>query len=1439
MAQEYNAYTLINHLYFPDKIEDPDAVIDGLTGRQRVLNNYVTGDYEKLKNAVHVSDIITNINGNHEYKILSSKDIDFENLYLPNSDISEAGWGSFPEDRRWPNNTSISINEMYELMNVIDYLLCATKDLFSEINQLKYTGGEENMLWFVSRATSSNPKRYLQEKLTPEQIANGNTSVGLYKTILNPNQYYTSLNAKAEDNTTYSFGVASRYFENEIVEEHRFTRIVKNLHSGKTLNGIEASFEPQSLVMESKSEAPYNTSGGEQIIIHGYLIGQDLKIYPGYNIFNFLYPDFNFALDPNNFVDVDNKSLFTKTYFKYNSTTFKKVYVDFLENMDSVTTGKAGENYILYIIDEVGGVEKKKIIYGSRSIYINGEGTGLARKPSIAEKYESYENFEYSAGYASEQFSEVDGVNVPFLYRIKDFNIIEISVSTPQTEVFNTITATIDVKYYKNSNNMKVKIIDLKDSDDITDIEGKKEIKLSKEYLQDNVLLYNPSRYNLPEKNNILISVDANVLRKSNVTTLKIDDEYLDYPYYWTEENINNDTNITTSYMSYFRYVGLDENKKRVFERFTSATDFKQYLRQNRFSTAEYFSQVYQKIEDPYTISYNITVSELLDQTYPYDKVKNMAKDIYDNHLRRENNNIVLSYTLPEDAEQIKLDLELLIEETGKTKEGFMKVPLNINKIHDISINFNNPKLLEEEGNKFRTIYYNVSKTTGNNLKNYTFEEWKDSPDNDINPGEYLTAYDLFINYSGEYNEIKTKMNIVSYLSQDFNYDNPDGIGIFPNELVESNLCYYDRRTYDNTLNSSNILNIKYDPDNKYVNLIGGKKLDYELMTKGANNSLIRRNANSYVIQNGSLYNLDNKYSQMFALHGLGLNYYCHGADSYAWANKSTSSNEYSFYNAVISHSLLTPCDISDSNNILKFLAISIDQKDYNDGVIIKDYVSYIQTQNTSSDLAYYENLEATEEENKYEYNGEFLNTYYNIITDDIKISKYSFSYNMLKEVSPLTNKKYTSYNIQTAYLEILNSTFYPSPNSYPPIHIDEENNQISAYYDLNNVDDYNRYVEYKNCWGSDTEGTDSNYYRPITLSMKILENHDSGIPFFNESNVAKLKFNIVRKDNVHNAPAFDGIRKTSLISSNLRYYVSDFIELNIPRSNQDDSDNITYTGSYLYLDDKTYKKDGLDFDNPNHIIKYKEWLFNANHEYKEGIIQLANNFDISSSETCPYPIPAIDINNTDNLWYDYDIARISDINKVKYRKSTEFINNNGIEDRSTPASGFYNNIQWDVDCEISYLTIKNIPTGISNNGFNCVLTSLKHYGSKNYNSIPPAQSTGARLSMNFISRLANSNDKSLRFSIAGDYEIFNYITDFENVYIDKGIIEGIQTWYTLEKQLQTDLVTYRQDNVFKNYVNKKDNIYRYYRTEVEAFLAFKIGNRADVGDNVIIDVEN
>ena len=129
------------------------------------------------KTGIELSDMISNINGTHNYKLISAKDIDFDNVILPNSAISNTfNWGSFDNNRRW-GDKPIRINNTFELLNVIDYLLCACDNLWSELYKIKYSTNVGVQIWFSKDVTDVPLINNAKKLVTQDFQIDGGSSI--------------------------------------------------------------------------------------------------------------------------------------------------------------------------------------------------------------------------------------------------------------------------------------------------------------------------------------------------------------------------------------------------------------------------------------------------------------------------------------------------------------------------------------------------------------------------------------------------------------------------------------------------------------------------------------------------------------------------------------------------------------------------------------------------------------------------------------------------------------------------------------------------------------------------------------------------------------------------------------------------------------------------------------------------------------------------------------------------------------------------------------------------------------------------------------------------------------------------------------------------------------------------------------------------------------
>ena len=225
------------------------------------------------------------------------------------------------------------------------------------------------------------------------------------------------------------------------------------------------------------------------------------------------------------------------------------------------------------------------------------------------------------------------------------------------------------------------------------------------------------------------------------------------------------------------------------------------------------------------------------------------------------------------------------------------------------------------------------------------------------------------------------------------------------------------------------------------------------------------------------------------------------------------------------------------------------------------------------------------------------------------------------------------SYYVPLAYMEIKSSTVYP-PLEYQP---------TSYIYDLNNNVDREKYINYVKWWDSNEDSDD--FYKPITMSMKLIENIDKANPFYYESNEAVMKFNIKRATNNNTVP-FDGENKVIYVGLNSYYYLSDFIKVGITNDNNNIKNNVP-TGSYMYYN-KNYNMYVINeiFDN-----RYQD-ICNNPDIYAQIFNPSLGDMN-SDYEKIPYPIFKQSKLENDLLVfednkYDFNIHRISDINKLK-----------------------------------------------------------------------------------------------------------------------------------------------------------------------------------------------
>ncbi len=1334
--EEYYAYNIIKKLYYPNYIIQDDSKAE-----EEILHQYIEGninnkycsicgeliaddvticpncgneEFSYFSKGLEIPDIMTNLNGVHIYPIVSAKDIDWNNVFLPSSNMNESNWGSFDELRRWGNNKQISINNVYELINVVDYLLCTCEDLWSEINKLKYGDANDNKIWFLINAAESTAimsfNALTANDFKKENIqANNETKLINEVSYLTPNKYYNTI---AGD----KFGIGTFFYvENPAeYENYLIRRLVPSTTGRKGYKGYISENQIPNNFIKTKE----NIDG---IIkdIYGYKIGTDLHLFPGFYVDNFIDRTM-YTTDYISLIDFTNKKFINdECYFKVAEGLFRKVYCEFLYsdvNLHNPDFG-AGSNknsnlfnyskpekfnnkpyipFILYYIDST--TNKRVVIYISygteekaqglekEGITINGKYCGpytISRNNIISKLEENINGsnsiYVVEADNLTSKYGDVNGsvveyqnttFHIPLIYKISDeytlnFQVITPATSTNSIDNFKETKEQITVHYYKSDNSMKVKVY--------TDGNNGGIIEKGEDYnsVFNNCISYIPTRYNVPDQTNVNFEITAPWLYDgNNVNELKIDDEFIDYPLYNYEQHYSN-------YSSYYECLVPNENK-RNFEQFVSQESFKNYCEKSRLtdSSGTPFVHVYTKVKDPYKISYKVSANTQVTQEIDNITVNTIVNELNTDFTKLYNsndyNNIVINYNLPTGVEQVKLELNLNIEETAKVKGSSYILPLNINKMHHPKIYYMSKKIINDEILKYDTDDYKH------------FYKWTWDNVNKVYTKENVTLGSI-------YNEINHYGN---------NYEDIQDIveKIYGSSISQGNI---DEHFYDNTLTDGKDIIISYNQSLPYINLIG---TDY-LYKENQNNPFNDISIDGVSIHNAYLINVCD----------LDENFRIHGANSYFtryFGNNANYQVDINSYYDVINNQ-----SINNSYNLSYFLGVKFDDREGNEKDIQFCGVSY--------------NKADGNKENYYKYDYDYI---YNIkptnkgiseiISDPITIvfKNYENKLQPFKEASNTVNGEtkifptnqgspLVSYYVHTSYMVVNSSTFYPPISTRPTI----EDSEFGYIYNFNEADDQAKLADYITCWDNVIN------YHPITLSLKYMENNYRNTPYIYESNEFKMRFNINRSSTQQYKAVLSGTSIPVAVALGQRYYLSDFIEAFVSDdSGQTIKDKIS-VGSYMYYNKDTNNYNIREIYTNRLSDKGSENNGIGNFLVRGGSIgqSIIDGNPNSTKTNIYYPIPKDEEGN-----YDYNINYLCAINKLKFPISNNF-GINGITVNT-------NHLQYiDIDDTLinNYIS-DNDPTGVSViNGFINLLPIEKDinisglYGNKNYNQTVPKAS--------------------------------------------------------------------------------------------------------------------
>lgn len=1051
----YYSYNIIKDLYYNSynfKINEQEE-ISNEDLEQRVLDKYIKDDTSGLE----IPDILTNVNGAHVYKLISSKDIDWENIYLPNSAVSS--WASFDPARRWNTDTPIHVNDVYELLNIIDYLLCSCADLWSEINKLKYGNGNEIEIWFLKDTSS-----IIKDSAIEKNINKNPNNNGIRITFLDPTKENVKLDIP-------DFAIGTTFYpEGSTPDAYPIKRLL--VKKGNK-NGI------QGITRESQNDYQYDKSqtitiNGEVKTIYGYRINNganEIKFFPGFNFDNFIGS--NKVYKGDEVVDTNNKKLkYNNVYFRPDTTKneYARIYCEFL-------TVDSRNGYILYYKDE------NNI---NQIIYISSEIAG-----SLPTKIQNYSSFSIlpannmQSGHTYEENNKV----YPWFFICNDEFTIDLTIETPKIEgKFEAADSTITLYYYKQTNNINTTIYI---EDNINN-----PIKKSTDLTQTSSYLTNKQRYNIPDNIDINIKIDAIYI--NNNDEINYDDEYMDYPVFPDDITTSEDLN------EYYIYDNVTDDK-REFKLLSTDPGFINNVG-NRFNdvNSNNVVQLYKKNEQPYKLTYEITPNEFIVQDIEYTNVKNEINNVKNNiRLHQDEDNayiLTLNHSLNDEYEQIKFDLNLEIEETSKVKGTTCKLPINLNKVHNPKLHYINWQDTSYEYNS----YFNFDVYEGDNLIEERFHELPDSK-----------MFRLCHNFS-----------INSYMAN----------GIYN---VDTDYTFTDEELESNT--NENPIIISYHPTKSIVNLIGSNMTIaylYNKNKKGHNN--YSNYANSYISDcftynnSQSIYNyLNDKYydltkkneQSLFNIYNLGKKYrFNSNNDKYVHLSGNNNQQKLPIMyniNANSSNRNSTDNDIK-LDNIAYFLNFKI----CNDNSLTKSY--YISN---------------NEYKNDYEY---FDNDIYTVKTDLFDIYKTTYA-----TYYATSNNDNVAVFSPILYMDIINSSFIPiNSNNLPS---DNETHQ----YDLTNNSDKQKYKNYIESWANSNENS---ALKTTYFNLKLQENLDKGIPFFNETNETTTYFKVKRctDTNIIKPPTIVGDFVRLLI--NKEYYLTDLLKIT---PHTDDKYNSCCIGSY------------------------------------------------------------------------------------------------------------------------------------------------------------------------------------------------------------------------------------------------------------------------------------
>ena len=810
----YYSYNIIKDLYYNSyEYPQPD---NPATHEKIILEKYIKDD----KSGIELPDILTNINGSHIYKLISSKDIDLDNAFLPNSTVSNKNWGSFDSSRRWNDDTPIYINDVYELMNVIDYLLCSCADLWSEINKLKYGGGNEIELWFLKDTTEI----LKSSALVSADLRRGNTK-NIPTTILNPKEYFINLNIS-------DLAIGTQFYcLNEDKPRYPIRRLLVKKGNKNGIQGI--TNENQINYHEDKVQS--TAFEGQVVSIYAYKINNgenQIKFFPGFNFDNYI--NSNKVYKGEDVVNLSTQKVkYNNIFFRLDKTKneYKRVYCEFLTIQQNI-------GYILYYKDSN---EINQIIYISDNI-----------KSTFLNNISNYNEYIFNSNnWLGGHTYKEDDIDYPYLFICDDEFSVDLNIETPTIEnKFEKTDKTITLYYYKANNDITVKIYS--DNEDIV-------FNKVEDTSQATSFLVNKERYNIPDNKDINFKITADWINYNS--EIKYDDEYMDYPVFPNDE-IDDAT-------EYYTFNQVNNNGQREFQQFNSEQSLREFANNigNQFNDVNSNSvvQLYKKINEPYKLSYQFVTNQFILQDVDYDIVKQQVEEINSKsrlYLEGENDDksyiLTINHILPDDYEQIKFNLNLEISETSKVKGVSQTLPINLNKVHNPKLHYINWQDTKQEYDS----YFNFNVYYLNNNERELLSN--------------LSTMSSFIHDSKMY-ELLYKYSINSYMINGIYNEDPENNSEFTNEQLESNdnniitISYHPIKSIVNLLGSNMTCTYLYP---KYKNKLPIQSFETFINSYISEITNLDGDSIYKYISNDSGFELINQKAQsIFNIYNLGKNY--------------------------------------------------------------------------------------------------------------------------------------------------------------------------------------------------------------------------------------------------------------------------------------------------------------------------------------------------------------------------------------------------------------------------------------------------------------------------------------------------------------------------------------------------------------------------------------